>query len=124
MNTDMNANMGATAYPNYRQRQGIIFCYTLTNTRLWLMLFRIFPLGCVRLSRIKTMRTASSREFFELNAHRLFLWWKYWHWPYPLNMVGRRGITVYLLETHDGGRVFVRLKPGIHYMLRTLMNEA
>ena len=120
----MSAKGPATDYANYRQRQGVIFCYLLTNNHLWLMLFRIFPLACVRLNQIKTMRTASTREFFEMNAHRFFIWWKYWHWPYPLNMVGRRGITVYLLETRSGGRVFVRLKPGIHYMLRTLMNEA
>jgi len=116
--------MEASEYDQFKQYEGTIFCYKLTKNMLWLTLFRILPLGWVRLSKVDTMRTSHSKEFFELTPHRMFIWWKYWHWPYSLSMIGRRDKQIYLLETRGGYRVFVRLRTGMHYMLRTLIAEA
>jgi hypothetical protein len=116
--------MTATEYSNYKQSEGLIFRYTLTNQYLWLGIFGILPIAWVRLDRVENMRTSSSREFLELTPHRIFLWWKYWHWPYPLAMVGHRDKQVYVLKTRRGIRIFIRLRTGMHYMLRTLLPQA
>ena len=77
--------MEASEYDQFKQYEGTIFCYKLTKNMLWLTLFRIVPLGWVRLSKVDTMRTSHSKEFFELTPHRMFIWWKYCigHTPYP-----------------------------------------
>lgn len=103
--------------------QGLLFAYQLTPTRLNLKLLRFIPLGTIRLDRIASMRRAGSREFFSTGWHRVFCSWKYWHWPYPLQMLFCRAQVVYLLETYSGIQVFVRLKPSFHYMLRTSIGD-
>lgn len=104
--------------------QGFLFSYTLTSNRLWLRFLRLVPLGCVKLSNIRSMRRANSSEFWDGGFLRFLAFWKTWHWPYPLSMLGSSTSVVFLLETVHGTRVFVRLAPGIHYRLRDGINEA
>lgn len=104
--------------------QGWLFSYTLTTNRLWLRFLRLVPLGSVKLSNVRSMRRANSSEYWDGGLLRFLAFWKTWHWPYPLSMLGSSTSVVFLLETVHGTRVFVRLAPGIHYRLRAGINEA
>ena len=106
-----------------RQR-GLFFSYVLTEHTLQLRLFWIFPIAGFRLSRLANMRRASIREFYEMSARRVFMPWKYWAWPVSWGYMGKREISRYMLRTSNGTRIWLRLKPEVHYHLRRLTNEA
>ena len=106
------------------RQKGLIFSYVLTERTLQLRIFIFFPIAGFRLSRLVNMRRASIREFYELNPRRLLMPWKFWAWPVSLGYIGKREISRYVLRTNNGTRIWLRLKPEIHYHLRRLTNEA
>jgi hypothetical protein len=89
-----------------------------------LKLFRFLPVAWVRLASIRTLRRAESSEFWDGGWKRLLRFWKVWHWPYPLSMMGSRSNVMFLVETESRTRILVRLGPGIHYRLRGAINDA
>ncbi|MBU0678680.1 MAG: hypothetical protein KJ626_11245 [Verrucomicrobia bacterium] len=94
--------------------QGFIFAYELTANHLSLKLLRLIRLGRIDLSKVAFMRSASAKEAitarFSLFARR---------WP-----SGQTGLApAYLIETQNGKQVVVRLKPGFHYRVRSVIGR-
>ena len=106
------------------RQKGLLFSYVLTDCTLQLRLFWILPIAGFRLSRLANMRRASLREFYELSTRRVLMPWKYWAWPVSWGYMGKREISRYVLRTKSGTRIWLQLKPEIHYHLRRLTNEA
>lgn len=88
-----------------------------------LSLFRLIPMWAIRLSSVENMRRSTHGEFFDLSPRRIFLFWKYWFWPYPMGMFGCPARAVYRIKLRYGFRVWVRLTTGVHYQLREYTNR-
>jgi hypothetical protein len=104
--------------------QGWLFAYHLSSTRLWVKLCRVLPVAWVKLADIRTLRRAESAEYWGGGLGRFLRFWKTWHWPYPLSMMGSRSSVMFLIETDSRTRILLRLGPGIHYRLRGAINDA
>lgn len=105
--------------------EGWVFAHGLTEDRLLLRLFRLFPLARVRLAEVEFLRQRSARDLSRLAGDTLRRPARSWYWPHPLFM-GREGFdhAPYVLGTRGGTRVFVRLRHGFHYRLREAIHHA
>ena len=109
---------------NIRKTQGVLFAYHLSNRWLVLKLLRILPVGWIRVENIQYLRRASSLEFIEPSWRRVLLFWRYWYWPYPLGLIFNRASVLYMLKLRNGTRVYLRLNPSLHFLLRTAVGAS
>lgn len=105
--------------------EGWFFSYGLLSDRLALRLFRLFPLASVELSKVANLRQRSKRDITRLANDALRFPHRCWYWPHPLFM-GRPGFdhAPYVITTTRGTHIYLRLKHGFHYRLRTAINDA
>ena len=108
---------------NIRKTQGLLFAYHLSNRWLVLKFLRMLPIGWIRVENIQYLRRANSIEFLEPSFKRILLFWRYWYWPYPLGMVFNRASVLYMLKLKNGHRVFLRMDPSFHFLLRTAVGQ-
>ena len=107
-----------------RKTQGLLFAYHLSNRWLVLKFLRLLPIGWIRVENIQYLRRANSIEFIEPSFRRIFLFWRYWYWPYPLGMIFNRASVLYMLKLKNGHRVFLRMDPSFHFLLRTAVGAS
>lgn len=105
--------------PNSNRRprvswEGFVFAHVLSNRALSLRLFRLLPVGYIRLDRVAYVRRRSPRDL-----RNLFLPGRCYYWPHPLFM-GRAEFdhAPYMIRMVNGAQVFVRMRHGFHYRLR------
>ena len=107
-----------------RRREGFFFTYQLTPTHFGLNLFRIIPLDRVRLDQVQYIRTRSGERLAGLLSELLAHPFKCHYWPHPMMNTAPWQSTPFVIRLYTGRRVFVRLRPGFHYMLRAAVGEA
>lgn len=103
---------------------GFVFAYEISDTHFSLKLFRLIPLGRVRLDDMRYIRQRSSSDLQDFFSDLLLRPFKSWYWPHTLIQNGGLRSTPYIIRTRKNRNIFVRLKVGYHYRLRAAMGEA
>jgi len=98
---------------------GWFFAYALTRQHLSLQLFRLIPLARVRLENIVYIRRRGAEDVNALWRHPF----RYRYWPHPLDGYGRFRSHAYVAKCRSGARIYLRLKTGFHYHLRTFVGD-
>ncbi len=100
--------------------QGIFLSTVLSDEWLMLKILRIIPISWVRVSDIEYLRISSFREHVSSLRHGI----NSQYWPSYIRGYRRKTAPVYMLQVKgDERRIFIRVKSGFHYRLRTAINR-
>lgn len=105
-------------------RDGFVFSYEISGTHFSLKLFRLIPLGRVRLDDMRYIRQRSDSDLRTLFSDFFRRPFRSWYWPHTLVQNGGLRSSPYIIRTRNNRNIFVRLKVGYHYRLRAAMGEA
>lgn len=106
-----------------RGRQGVLFRLRLGKSRLSLWFLGVLPLGWIRLASVVSITQSFRGDVWAGGFRRWLRPWRYWVWP-GAPRGGRSKGSVFVIETRGGTKVWVCLRPGLHYLLRETVHEA
>lgn len=116
--------VSATRMTGRRETDGVVFAYTLSRRRLTLKLFRLLPVGSVRLEHVLYIRQRSGADVHQLFRDMFTHPFRSWYWPHPAMSYSKGQSTSYVLRTRRGCRLYVRMRTGFHYRLRDAVGQA
>jgi hypothetical protein len=99
--------------------EGRIFAYELTPDRLRLLLFRRLPIAWIRIEEIHYLRQATLSEYFSrcLSVFDCHLW------PTFVSREPGVPLQLFLIRTHSGRRIYLRMRSSFHYRLRSELGQ-
>jgi hypothetical protein len=99
--------------------EGRIFAYELTPDRLRLLLFRRLPIAGIRIEEIHYLRQATLSEYFS----RCLSVFDCHFWPTFVSREPGTPLQLFLIRTHSGRRIYLRMRSSFHYQLRSALGR-
>jgi len=108
----------------YREFDGWLFSYEITNSRFLLKLLRLIPIASFRLDDVRYIRQRSGEGMWGLWGEFRDHPFRCWYWPHPVMSRSPKDSSPYVIQLLSGRKVFVRLRAGFHYSLRAAIGTA
>ena len=110
---------GRSKRENACEKEGRIFAYQLTRDHLRLLLFRCLPIAAIRIDQIHYVRQATLSEYFS----RCLSVFDCHFWPTLISREPGTPLQLFLIRTHSGRRIYLRMRSSFHYRLRSALGR-
>jgi hypothetical protein len=107
-----------------KKYQAFVLAFELSEDALRLKLCRVLTLARLRFAEVAYLRVGYMEELF--SGKRLLTGWRRSRiWPCTLRVLDRRRAPLFVMVTRkERRRIFLRLEPSFHYLLRTAIGRA